>query len=359
MTVLQRARIPALDQRCRQYIRYDSRTPGFRHQLHHSIFCTAVGALLHRAGRNARQCKAMQGSAKRRQRQSRTTIGYPIAMTVDNTCRDEQPGQPGACAPDDAPLTRPMVHTSGDRRTLEFTPGMIQSEMQLSAPDRLVLHYARAMMCFTLFKPQPRHILMVGLGGGSLVKFCHRYLPASRITVLELRADVIALRQQFMIPADDARLQVIHADAANYLQHIPASVDVLLVDGFDEAGLPPDLCSARFYADCKRALRDDGVLVVNMFSYDTRYDAMMHRLSLTFNDRLCWFHGIAGNNRIIFAINDRNHGHNRHHCHGATTRAQRMQKLAALWQRLRLPLINRMLARFVVYLISRRGPRPD
>jgi hypothetical protein len=64
MTVLQRARIPALDQRCRQYIRYDSRTPGFRHQLHHSIFCTAVGALLHRAGRNARQCKAVQSDAK-------------------------------------------------------------------------------------------------------------------------------------------------------------------------------------------------------------------------------------------------------------------------------------------------------
>ena len=141
-------------------------------------------------------------------------------MTADNTCRagqaDEsgQPGQPDASAPRDQPLTHPLVHTRGDRRTLEFTPGMIQSEMKLSAPDRLMLHYARAMMCFTLFKPKPRHILMVGLGGGSLVKFCHRHLPDSSITVLELRADVIALRQQFMIPPDDARLRVIHADAA-------------------------------------------------------------------------------------------------------------------------------------------------
>ena len=111
------------------------------------------------------------------------------------------PKLPAVCAP--------QVHTCGDRRRLEFQPGMIQSEMLLSRPDHLLLRYARAMMCFTLFVPRPRHILMVGLGGGSLLKFCHRHLPEARITVLELRADVIALREQFMLPPDDARLRII------------------------------------------------------------------------------------------------------------------------------------------------------
>jgi spermidine synthase len=234
-----------------------------------------------------------------------------------------------------------LVHTRGDRRSLEFSPGMIQSEMLLSQPDHLVLNYARAMMCFTLFKPRPRHIVMVGLGGGSLLKFCHRHLPDARITVLELRADVIALRQQFMIPPDDARLQVIHADAASYLRHMQGSIDVLLVDGFDEAGLPPDLCSPRFYADCKRALRDDGVLVANIFAYDVRYQAMLHRLGLTFNDRICWFNGIAGNNHILFAVNG-----------AATTRALRVQRFVALWHG--VGFFNRLLARLVVRRLSRR-----
>jgi spermidine synthase len=196
------------------------------------------------------------------------------------------------------------VTTSGDRRRLEFAPGDVQSEMSLARPDRLVLAYCRAIMCFALFVPRPRHIVLVGLGGGSLAKFCYRHFPQARITVVELRADVIALRAQFGVPPDDARLRVVHADAAAWLaepaQH--ASADVLVVDGFDPSGLPPALASSRFYGHCRRVLRDGGVLVANIFSYDPHYAAMLARLSLMFDARLCRFDGVAGNNRIVFAV---------------------------------------------------------
>ncbi|MEX5744361.1 fused MFS/spermidine synthase [Massilia sp. X63] len=196
----------------------------------------------------------------------------------------------------------PIVSTRGDRRTLEFTPGDIQSEMRLSRPGALVLSYARAMMCFALLAPRPRHIVMVGLGGGSLAKFCHRYFPRARITVLEVRADVIALRDQFQVPPDDARLRVLHCDAAAWLAHTDAAVaDVLLVDGFDAAGLPPALSSAAFYAHCRRALRPGGVLVANIFTYDPDYVSAVQRLQAAFDGAVCWLAGIAGNNQILFA----------------------------------------------------------
>jgi spermidine synthase len=196
----------------------------------------------------------------------------------------------------------PLVATRGDIRTLEFMPGNVQSEMRLSRPSELVLSYSRAMMCFALFVPRPRHILMIGLGGGSLAKFCYRHFPHTRITVVELRADVIALRDQFCVPPDDERFKVIHACAADYLAGAVASADVLVVDGFDEAGLPPALGSSRFYADCRRALRHGGVLVANVFSYDPNYAAILGRMRLMFGDRVCWFDRIAGNNRILFAV---------------------------------------------------------
>ena len=256
-----------------------------------------------------------------------------------NSARSPRPAPAAAAHP-------PQVHTRGDLRSLEFQPGMIQSEMRLSRPDELVLRYARAMMCFVLFQPRPRHILMVGLGGGSLAKFCHRYLPETRITVIELRADVIALRDQFLIPPDDARFRVVHADAVDYLARVPASVDVLLVDGFDAAGLPPALGSARFYADCRRALRPGGVLVANIFSYDRHYGAMLGRLHLTFRGRVCCFDGIAGNNRILFAV---------HGGPGAALRALRVQRLVALRGWLGLPFLNPWLARLVVRRLSRGG----
>ncbi|MDB5915828.1 MAG: Transferase spermidine synthase [Massilia sp.] len=200
------------------------------------------------------------------------------------------------------PARPPLVTTRGDLRTLEFVAGEVQSEMRLSRPSALVLAYSRAMMCFALFVPRPRHILMVGLGGGSLAKFCYRHFPQARITVLELRADVIALRDEFRVPPDDARFTVLHADATAYLAGVPDSVDVLLVDGFDAAGLPPALGSSKFYADCRRALRHGGVLTANIFSYDPLYPAMLGRLRLTFGGQVCWFEKVAGNNRILFAV---------------------------------------------------------
>jgi len=241
-----------------------------------------------------------------------------------------------------SPVSVPRVHTRGNRRTLEFQPGDIQSEMLLTQPDALVLEYARAMMCFALFVPRPRHIVMVGLGGGSLAKFCYRHFPHTRITVLEISAEVIALREAFCVPPDDARLRIVHADAADYLRGAPASCDVILVDGFDAAGMPPALGSAAFYADCRRALREGGVLAANLLSYDPCHDAMVERVRAVFQERVCDFPGIAGNNHLLFAVR------------AGAGRALRLQQRFARRRGLRFPVLNRLLARALVAWLAWR-----
>ena len=262
---------------------------------------------------------------------------YKLTPQIHNTANLSPSPKP--------PASRPQVHTRGNKRSLEFQPGMVQSEMLLSRPDQLVLGYARAMMCFVLFQPRPEHIVMVGLGGGSLVKFCHRYLPHSRITVLELRADVIALREQFAIPRDDARLRIIEADAAEYIAGLDGAADVLLVDGFDADGLPPALGSAAFYADCRRALRPGGVMVANIFSYDPQYGPMLRRLRAAFQGRICWFRGIAGNNRILFAVKG-----------GQPSPALAMQQRVARSHGLGFAILNRLLAHWIVLRLRWSGP---
>jgi len=258
---------------------------------------------------------------------------------------------PSEPAPDQqqAPAA-PLVRTEGDRRTLEFVPGDIQSEMRLSRPDALVLDYSRAMMCFALFAPHPQHILMVGLGGGSLVKFCYRYFPQARITVLEISAEVIALRTQFHVPPDDARLRIVHADAAAFIGAAPASCDVILVDGFDAAGMPPALGSAAFYAACRRALRDGGVLVANLLSYDPQYAALRARIGAAFGARVCQFDGIAGNNHILFALRAPHQPAPGSPLARAAARHARLARLRGF----SLPWLNRLAAHAVVAWLSRR-----
>jgi len=242
----------------------------------------------------------------------------------------------------------PLVRTVGDRRTLEFVPGDIQSEMLLSRPDALVLDYARAMMCFALFVPRPRHIVMVGLGGGSFVKFCYRYFPAARITVFEISAAVIALREQFQVPPDDARLRIVHGDAADFIAATPASADVILVDGFDAAGMPPALGSAAFYGACRQALREGGVLVANLLSYDPQYAALRARIDTGFGGRVCEFHGIAGNNHILFALRASAAPWAAPACHAA--RHARLARTRGL----HFAVLNRLLARAVLAWLTRR-----
>lgn len=238
----------------------------------------------------------------------------PASVPVDDTPTAAPPAPPA-----DA-LAAPLVRTRGNRRTLEFAPGDIQAEMLISRPHALALAYTRAMMCFALFVPDPRHIVMVGLGGGSLAKFCHRHFPRAGITVLELRADVIALRDQFQVPPDDARFRVVHADAAAWLADRTPRADVLLLDGFDEAGLPHALANPAFYHDCRRLLRDGGVLVANIFTYDPRYRGVLEDLARVFDGHTCWLDKAAGNNRIVYALRSPAAGGRAAHLQGWLTR---------------------------------------
>lgn len=243
-----------------------------------------------------------------------------------------------------AKSARPIVYTDGDRRCLMFADGVIQSEMLLSDPDGLTLAYTRAIMCFVLFQPAPRHLLIVGMGGGSLVKFCLRYLPATRITVLEIDAQVIALRDSFAIPPDSERLRVVQADAATYLPALADEVDVLVIDGFDAHGQPAALASAGFYAACLRALRAGGVAVVNLHSLEPDYAGIVQRLRLAFNGKVCRFKAIAPHNHILFAVAPAR----------GVTRAHLLQRLLARTQGFGGDL-NRLLARAVVARLRRRG----
>ncbi len=239
---------------------------------------------------------------------------------------------------------RPIVYTEGDRRCLMFSDGAIQSEMLLSDPDALTLPYTRAMMCFVLFHPAPCDIFIVGLGGGSLVKFCYRYLPNTRITVLEIDQRVIALRDSFAIPPDGERLRVVHADAARYIATLKAQVDVLIIDGFDAQGQPPGLASADYYAACRRAMRRAGVVVVNLHSTEPDYAGISRRLRTAFDGKVCRFKGIALHNHILFAVAPA----------AGFTRAHLLRRVLGRTQGLGGEL-NRLLARAVVALLRRRS----
>ena len=172
--------------------------------------------------------------------------------------------------PDDSGMTVPFIYEEDAVATLYFRMGSVQSQMQQDRPDHLVLSYTRAMMAFLLFNQCPKTIAMIGLGGGSMAKWCYRQLPGTDITVVEINPHVIALRSHFYVPPDDERFRVLCEDGAEYVARTRNELDVLLVDGFDADGQPPELCSEEFYRACRSALAPSGLMVVNLCGTENR-----------------------------------------------------------------------------------------
>jgi spermidine synthase len=196
---------------------------------------------------------------------------------------------------------KPFVYEEGGMLSLCFDIAAVQSRMTPDHPDRLVLGYTRTMMGGLLFNPEPSHILMVGLGGGSLAKYCYRYLPDSQISIVEINRDIIEMRELFAIPADSDRFHVHCGDGADFVANTEKEVDLLMVDGFDAVGQAPSLCTPHFYDDCYRALSEQGILVVNMCGFDPRIESYISRIRRSFNNAVVVVRAENGTNKIVFA----------------------------------------------------------
>ena len=198
-------------------------------------------------------------------------------------------------------MGEPVVQRKRRTLSLLFDVFALQSEMSLDDPDELILGYTQSMMGFLLLAPAPRRIGMIGLGGGSLAKFCYRHLPDSVIETAEIDPRVIALRERFCIPPDDARMQVHCLDGADFVRDASQRFDVLLVDGFDRQGQPPQLCSQRFYDDCYQALTADGVMVVNLLGDALETSSSLERMERAFGGALVVIDALDSVNTIAFA----------------------------------------------------------
>ncbi len=196
---------------------------------------------------------------------------------------------------------KPFVHESLSSKALHFSISEIQSRMQIDDPHLLDLEYTRTMMGFLLFNPEPQSIAMIGLGGGSLAKFCYRHLQKSRIQVVEINPHVIALRDEFHVPPNDERFSVVLGDGAQFVRYSNTRCDVLMVDGFDSEGLPSRLCSQRFYDDCFEMLQPDGIMVANLHYGHVRYPLHLDRIRRSFKGSVLVCDDGELSNSIVFA----------------------------------------------------------
>jgi spermidine synthase len=146
---------------------------------------------------------------------------------------------------------------------------------------------------------------LLGLGGGSLAKFCHRQLPDTAVTAVEVNPDVIALREDFGIPPDDDRFRVLCADGADYVARLGRSKDVIMADACDHEGIAPELDAIEFYQNAHRCLSRGGVFVANICGDQDGWTPHIAKIRTVFGDDLLTLQVRPDGNLILFAFKER------------------------------------------------------
>jgi spermidine synthase len=129
--------------------------------------------------------------------------------------------------------------------------------MDLLRPERLVFGYERLMMAAFALAREPRSALLLGLGGGAMLRHLAAYLPGCEITVVEREPVVQSIARRYF----HVTRSVVMADAAEVVAAARRAFDVVLVDLYDAGGAAET--KTRFWKDCLRALRPGGALGIN------------------------------------------------------------------------------------------------
>jgi len=196
----------------------------------------------------------------------------------------------------------------GDIRYLHLASPWIQGSMLIKKPYDIELEYVQRMMAWLLFMPMTEvagaHAMQLGLGAGSITKFCYKKLKMT-CTAIELNPGVLhACRGWFRLPSDDERLRVVIADAAEEIRspEWAGVVDALQVDLYDHEAAAPVLDSEDFYRDCRALLSPQACMTVNLFGRSSSYEASLQKICQAFGEDAVWaFKPTREGNTIVLA----------------------------------------------------------
>ncbi len=167
------------------------------------------------------------------------------------------------------------IRRDGNVRAMTFVRDngqeAVQSRVDLAAPQTLVSPYARSMFASYLYQPQPRRVLIVGLGGGAMVRFLNHHEPHVRIDAVEIDPVVVRLADEYFGVRTGGNVQVHTADAVRFVESTTDRYDLILMDAFlrpsgdtDATGVPTALKTEAFLARLKQALAPGGVVAFNI-----------------------------------------------------------------------------------------------
>jgi spermidine synthase len=174
-----------------------------------------------------------------------------------------------------------FVRREGPVVTLQFgrqRGGAIQSRVNLDNPRLHMLEYTKMTFCGLLYRPEPRRILVLGLGGGVIPRDLRHYFPEAQIDIVEIDSAVAEIAAEHFAFREDDNMKVHIADGRIFIKRRlrldePPRYDLIILDAFNGDYIPFHLMTREFLQEVRGVLSPEGVVVANVFYTNRLFDA--------------------------------------------------------------------------------------
>ena len=140
---------------------------------------------------------------------------------------------------------------------------LLDGTFQVTEKDEFAYHEMLAHLPL-MSHPAPSRVLVIGGGDGGTIREVVRHPEVEEAILCEIDPRVTAVSREFLPQVaaglSDPRVTVLHEDGIAYIEKHQGAFDVILIDSTDPVGPAVGLYSEAFYAACKRALRDGGIV---------------------------------------------------------------------------------------------------
>jgi predicted O-methyltransferase YrrM len=152
------------------------------------------------------------------------------------------------------------VYDRGGTRYLMFVRDngqeVTESALELSDPDRLAIEYTQVMFASHLLRPEQQRVLIVGLGGGSMVRFLRRFFPEIDVTAVEIDPAIARVAESYFGVVNGPNTHIVVEDGFDFIARGGDDYDVVYMDAFlkpststDDEGAPLNMQAAVPAAD--------------------------------------------------------------------------------------------------------------
>ena len=174
--------------------------------------------------------------------------------------------------------SRIIVNKLGNTVCLQFSVSRDQrnqSCIDTRRPKEMVFSYARMSMASLLFVEDPRRILVIGLGGGTLPTAFSELYPDAAIDVVEIDPVVVEVAETYFEFKSSDKLRVYTQDARVWTKRASTKTeryDIIVLDAFNGEYIPEHLMTQEYLLETKSLLAAGGTLVANTFAVSALYD---------------------------------------------------------------------------------------